>query len=131
MLMCLEVASVARSNLGRFELADKYRDISQNATHRTGDPVLDDRFVFRDQTPGALPSPPSPFSPALPLVQVACMDQHVRQLLLTLREMEAFIIHDATISVVLRARTPENLRCAVELVTYLARWPGGNSQLYR
>lgn len=131
MLMCVEVASIARNNLGRFEMADKSKDISQTATHYTGEPTLDARYIFRDQTGGASQSLPSPFSPGLPLVQVACMDQRVRQLLLKLHEMEAFIVHDTAVSVALRSRTPENLQCAVELVTYLARWPGGDSQLYR
>ncbi len=36
-LMCLEVASIARSTLGRFELADKYKDTADGRS--TGDPT--------------------------------------------------------------------------------------------
>lgn len=128
---CLEIASVANSNLGRYRLSHRFlggRDLAPGL--RTGDPAFDNYFIIASDGDQRRPASTA-FSPAISLAQIPWLDERTRRLLLSSRELQELIVHERDVAVLLRWYEQDTFRNAMNLALYLARWPVGAREAYR
>jgi len=129
----IEVASIARSNLGKFSVVSKLTSAPQDRPPdalRTGDANFDKRFTVTEGGMDDARQRSTAFDHGAANAQIPWLDEKVRAMLAGAGALEALIVSDTSVSVLIRWQRATFWN-AVDLALYLACWPTGPAQTYR
>lgn len=129
---CLEIMTSARTSLGQYRVPHRFLGgVQAGRASMTGDAAFDHQFAVFDASNQHERAVAGGFDSTVPVTQVPWLDDTVRGLLLSTREMQELSVHDHDISIVLRSYDHATFRAAVNIALHLALWPHGHEQAYR